>query len=180
MHQRFSSRALARRINGIVGLGTVQCRQPDTDLAIRSSTRQMLMQSPRSNSPCMLQTPTGSKLLPPRSAWTAPASMTTVADFRRLARIHFRRAFKLLTLAANVLALAPSAIARTGCMHSPEAMMVAAPAGIAIAAAASLLRIPPVPILRGPTVTGLTYNEASISATCSMRIAPGTRAGSAS
>ena len=88
-------------------------------------------------------TPAGNRLLPRRSAATAPASMVSVPFGSSAPAIHFLRAVTGLAAVRNQVQRAPSAIARSGCSTRPEAMTMCVPALVAIRAASILVCMPP-------------------------------------
>ena len=83
----------------------------------------MITASPRSKPPSTRTTPAGSRLLPPRSAATAPASMVRVPLGSSDPAIHFLRAVTGFPAAMNQVHRAPSAMARNGWSMRPEAMI---------------------------------------------------------
>src|SRR5476651_2701839 len=69
-------------------------------------------------------TPAGSRLLPSRSAFTAPASITSAPRGSSEPAIHFLRAVTGLAGVRNQVQAAPPAIACNGCATWPEAMIM--------------------------------------------------------
>ena len=103
----------------------------------------MMTASPRANSPSIRATPTGNRLLPRRSAATAPASMVSVPLGSSEPAIHFLRAVTGLPAARNQVQRAPLAMASSGCSMCPEAITMWVPPPVAILAASILVCMPP-------------------------------------
>ncbi|MNL44682.1 hypothetical protein D3C87_1672740 [compost metagenome] len=101
------------------------------------------MVSPRLNVPLISRTPAGNRLLPERSASSAPASMESVPAGSSCPAIQVLRAVTGEPDGANQDERAPSSMAASGWFGLPEAMIMAQPAVVAILPASILVRMPP-------------------------------------
>src|SRR6185369_10101676 len=88
-------------------------------------------------------TPAGSRLLPARSAATAPASMVNVPFGSSEPAIQRLRAVTGLAGVRNQVQRPPSAMACNGCSILPDAISICVPAVVAILAASILVYMPP-------------------------------------
>ena len=87
--------------------------------------------------------PTGSRLLPRRSAATAPASTVSVPFGSSEPAIHFLRAVIGFAGVRNQVQRPPSLTARSGCMMRPGAITMWMPPVVAILPASILVVMPP-------------------------------------
>src|SRR5688500_1681131 len=99
----------------------------------------MAIVSPRLKEPVTWRTPAGSRLLPERSAASAPASMARVPAGSNCPAIQVFRAVTGDREGANQEERAPEPIADSGCSGIPEAMIMAQPAPVAILPASILV-----------------------------------------
>ena len=168
MHQWRGAGAVARTCHRFARRLAVHAGKPDADLgafrrrADRDAVAALEVAVDRDDTDRQqagATTASGAWCLP--SAATAPASTTTAAACRRLARIQRRRASGTDVAASKQVARAPEASAASGAGSRPDATITAAPAAVASRAASTLLRMPPVPcaLLESPFSETLPFWE---------------------
>ena len=112
-NQQDIGRGTALRSFGVLGVESEQSAAHFAPSGPRTITA-----SPRPKPPSTLITPAGNRLLPPRSACTAPASMTARPRFERPA-IHFLRAVTGSAGVRNQVQGAPSTILSADVLRGP-------------------------------------------------------------